>query len=79
VLVGSFFEDILCDGQRREDVGPTDIEGQVCNHFARLCFRETVIHGPVQVIRHLGDLTCCNQRAHRYETSVARLKTRPKR
>ena len=52
----AFGEDILGDRQRRERVGPTDIEGKMRHDLRRLLLRQAVIHRPVEVVRDLLDL-----------------------
>jgi hypothetical protein len=56
MLAGTFFEDILCDRERREGVGRPDVEGQVRDDFGCLWLRQAVIHRPVEVIGNLRDL-----------------------
>ena len=46
-------------------------------HLRRLIACETVVHGPIQVIRNLCDLTSRNQRSHGDETAIARCKCGP--
>ena len=70
--LGRFSNTSLATGRAENAFGQP-----VSDHFARLCFREPIIHCSVEVIRHLGDLTGRNERAHGHETSVTRGKTGP--
>src|SRR5256885_12639394 len=75
-LVRTLLEHPLRDRERREDVGPADVEGKVREHLRSLRLREPVIHGPVQVIRDLRHLTGRNERADRHQAPVARQEPR---
>src|SRR5215468_1602538 len=59
-----------------ERVGPTGIEGEMTEHLADLLPPQSVIHGPVQVIRDLGDLSGRDESAHGHEAPVARRQAR---
>src|SRR5439155_16428605 len=73
-------ENILCNRQRREGVGPTDIERQMRDHLPGLRLRKAVIHCPVEVVRDLRDLPGSNQSGDSDEAPVARREagTQPK-
>jgi hypothetical protein len=47
VLLRPLLEDVLCDRERREDVRPAGVEGEVREDLRGLRLRETVIHRPV--------------------------------
>ena len=44
-------------------MGPTRVEGQLCDDFGALFLSEFVIHRPVEVVGNLRDLTGSYQRA----------------
>jgi len=46
----TFLEDVLCDGQRGENAGPTGVERELRKDFRGLRLRKAVIHGPVKVV-----------------------------
>jgi len=45
----TFLEDVLCDGQRGENAGPTGVERELRKDFRGLRLRKAVIHRPVEV------------------------------
>ena len=72
----SLFEHVRHHRQRREGVGPADIERQMRDHFGDLHPREAVIHRPVEVIGNLRNLTGSDQRADGDEAALARRELR---
>ena len=72
----TLFEHILRDGHRREDIGPTDMEGQLRNGLGGLRLGQAVIHRPVEVRHKLRRLPVGDQRADRDETAVSWYKVR---
>src|SRR3954453_24002314 len=65
-----FVEDVRRDRYRGHRVRPPRVEGQVRNHLGGFDLREAVIHRTIQMERNLGDLTRCDQRAHRHHAAV---------
>jgi hypothetical protein len=74
--VGTLLENVLCDRERREGTGPSEIEREMRDGFRSLRLRQAVIHRPVDVIGHLRDLSGRNQRADRDQAALARREVR---
>src|SRR2546427_10560807 len=73
-LVGPFLEDVLCNRQRRENVGPTGVEGELREDLRGLRLRQAVIHRPVEVVGNLRNLTRSYQRADSDQAAIPRRK-----
>src|SRR6266581_979128 len=67
----TLLENILCNRERREGVGPAGIKRQLRDHLPGLCLRQAVIHRPVEVVRDLRDLPGSNQGGDSDEAPVA--------
>src|SRR5438876_828772 len=66
-----FLEDVFCHGQRRENVRPACVEGELRKDLRGFGLRQAVIHRPVEVIGHLRHLPRSNQGADSDETAIA--------
>src|SRR5438128_8452501 len=65
LMSAPFLEHFFCHGQRRENVRPTRVEGELREDFGGFRLRQSVIHRPVEVVGHLRDLTRRHQGADR--------------
>src|SRR3954451_8494964 len=75
---GACVENRFHDRDCREGVGPAGVEGDMSDDLSGLCVREAVIHGPVEMVRDLGDLARGNQRTDRDQAAISGRKARTK-
>src|SRR3954467_12924748 len=75
---GACVENGFHDRDCGEGVGPAAVEGNMSYDLSSLSAREAVIHGPVEMVRDLGDLARGNQRTDRDQATVTRRKARAK-
>src|SRR5882762_4243718 len=77
LLFVAIFKDFLDDGKSRKRIGPSCIEGKMSHYLGYLFFRQTVVHGAVQMVGDLCYLSGSNERANRYKTAITRCQRGP--
>src|SRR6266568_3463085 len=79
-LFGALLKHFFDDRQCGEDIGPTCIERQLCEHFRSLFLRQATVHRSIEVIANLRHLSGCNEGADRHQAAVSgrQSRTQPK-
>src|SRR6516164_9087594 len=70
--IRALLENFLHDRQRREDIWPTDIEGEMRDRLAGFRLRQPIVHRAIEMIGNLRHLTGRNERTDGDYAAVAR-------